>query len=366
MKRVPADCWFLRNDQQIPLHRLVWEKGDGDRCPPHYDPHDVCWTRRLYFHPLTLKDLLLSLLKEMERFLRSVSHFQIESTNSCAAGHLFLGEATELVAGVKRACQEDDPVFIQLYFLYFYAYFPPARRVLMSQAMHEAVAFLADAYLRQRFAILFTTGIYSREIIGVWVAATLSPLALRHLHIMVWGTPRELEDWMFLAEIADYGLLDRPPEFFGPSTGVAVDGGNDAVPQAVFECRNFKEWSSFQLANRSPKHFSFAFKLAEARHGAGELCKNPKTTGVVFPLAYNVTAATAPLKIPVTSALQCLFTYHAYSYRKEEFFGGGGGCDEEEGEEAGEEEEDENNGGEGVEGEEEGEDSGVESADEEF
>lgn len=134
MERVPTGCTFDRKGTLIPLHRIT----STHPLPYYYDEEDVCWTRRLYFHPLSLKKLLLAFADQFERDIASADYYEVESTNACAAGHLTLDSPEMIVEVVRSACEQDDLLFMGIFFLYFYTYFPPAKKV-MSQEMDEVL-----------------------------------------------------------------------------------------------------------------------------------------------------------------------------------------------------------------------------------
>jgi hypothetical protein len=266
------------------------------------DPNDVCWTKRLYFNPRSLQDLFASFALQYHRFAMKTRDMTCKPKDPCVAGHDSLPQATAVFESMEAAAQaaagKEDFLMLQVWMLFLYCYFPPARVALLTRA-HEGVAFFLEPFLHMRFGILFSMTFplhQSRRHIEIWLEATLQPVVARAYCHLALGSHKNLADTFALQTSTDFGELDD-------------------LQQAIFLPRSYEEWESFCLP---PPHSPIIIKslMKRTRLHASKMCHNPHSPNMVYPLLCNITRVQVPESVPMILALQNLFITHAFARRK--------------------------------------------------
>jgi hypothetical protein len=202
-----------------------------------YDHQDVCWTTRLYFHPLSMKLLLLYFSKKFKEFHTENLQLEIPPTDPCVSGSILLPSPKEIILSIARAVKTNCVVAIQLWVLYMFIYFPPARYTL-SRTMNPVLLFLAEPFLRVRLCILFSSPAQKgrqTQRLEEWMEATLQPMVRRAHHLLFLSTHGSHNDHVFIRQTTDYGDEDQlSPEL------------------DKWRPKTYEEWASFKL----PQGFS--------------------------------------------------------------------------------------------------------------
>ena len=277
MKLVKTGCFFERDGSPLFFVRRVLSGNEMPEERDYYDQGDVCWTTRLYFHPLSLKKIFSAFVDQFEWFAKQEEAMEAPPTNPCVSGFMLLPSMRDAVSSARTALEDNDPLSLQIWFLYFYLHFAPARSAL-AVITNTAVHFLAEPFLRMRFCILFSSPIEKavyRERLETWVHATLQPMVLRQYHLMILGTHTFLHDHFFLADTTDYGEEE----------GLA---GREWKP------KNYEEWLSFSFPGGECGRNLARDMREELSPRISLLRVHRQNEKVVYPLFCNVTAAQVP------------------------------------------------------------------------
>jgi hypothetical protein len=189
LRRVQTGCSFLDQEgRKIPLVRF--EALEPDQVVGRYNPLNVCFFSRLFFHPESLRT-------------------EFEATSRSFLGYLAqVGTSQSLVRHHLTCARETGSTEqLQLWLLYFYLHYPPFRQIT-EPGVNEAVAHLAIPFLTFRFVqFLARPPILGRcqQLLTTWLGATLEPMASEAYEVMIAKTHPNLASEMVYRQITNLG-----------------------------------------------------------------------------------------------------------------------------------------------------------------
>lgn len=146
LKRVPTGSYYVTLEgEKRPLCRLVALQEQDAARAQHFDPLNVCFFRRLWYHPASLGPFLSAVVRDLLRHHRIFSSPDMLPRRALRLLH-------RIAAGRASVMREE---VIQLWLLILYMHVGPLRDALHGQVC-EAVEFLAVPYLRHCLLLLLS------------------------------------------------------------------------------------------------------------------------------------------------------------------------------------------------------------------